>query len=198
MNETSSTRPRRARRWIVAAMIAVTTITASLVAGAPATAATYGAGTGQPGAVGTGVIVANGTEKPWTIYGHTFSASLRMPNLTIYRSAATSGAQSVGITYRLMRWDGYRWVAAHTTQMYTATIAAGQSAVSIDQGIRLVASYSGHYYMEVDVVWAIPGYSLGGRRILFNQPGDFRCFNVSGGQNSGMCAVYNAGYVLVS
>ena len=189
---------RRTFRTIATAMVAAAAIAIPLIAAPAASASQYGNQFGRPGAVYTGTVLANGSKTPLTTFGTGVWASLRVPALTIYRSPGAAGTQVAGYQYHVKRWDGARWVTHSTSQLHTVQIGANQSGVTVDPGYRMATTLTGHYYIEVGVTWATPnGISLGGIRLFFNQARDYSCFSFGTGRDSGSCAVYNAGYVLL-
>ena len=152
----------------------ITTLAALLVA--PSADAYTHSSTGSPGRV-TAYRV-QGTHYPvWTPYGTSWSPGLRTPGPTVYRSPATTGAQTVVVIIQVKRWDGYAWRnVQQRTREYT--IWTGQSGIRTgDWDLIPTALNRGQWTVSMAIVWGrrSTGAGLGTRTIYMNQQGDYEC-----------------------
>ena len=112
---------RLLRRCLGAVMITTIGVGAALTAGAaPASAWSYGASTGTPGAVTVPVIYVGDLAYGYTLYGNT--------PVTAYRVAGTTGIQTVTVAYQVQRFVNGQWVLGAQT-ILNRTMAANQSSV---------------------------------------------------------------------
>lgn len=193
-----STKGRMLRIIAAIAIGATVAMGALFGVGQSADAATYGGYSGRPGAVGALKVVAHPSQERASIYGNNLPAQIRMPGLTVYRSAASTGTQHVSVAHRVFQWNGARWVLWTTTNWNSATIPAGSSWVNVNPDVY-VQPGSGYYYVESLVWWYVGGVAVGSQTFMHNAASDYTCMPYQSGMRvRGICSPMSNGYVLIS
>lgn len=173
--------PGRRLRPLAATVVALTTLLALVGLGAPsASAASYAGGYWSPGHVwtapisGRGHITSSGAVKP----------GLRFPSMTVSRSPATSGQQTVQYDHHVYEWVSGAW-RQRGVQPGAVVVPAGYGSnrtfahlYQLPQLGDSVNGYgTGYWYVVTNFRWydAASGRQLGGRTVDFNSSADYAC-----------------------
>lgn len=188
MNTNQLRRSTTSVRRLVLAVLLVVAATLGIVA-PQASAYTNGGTIGTPGQAVVYQVIGTHFSVPCGPYA-CFQPGLTINGSYIYRSPATTGAQTVTVNTQVRRWNGIGWVL-QTQRTQSLSIPAGYGAVRFGQW-NVIPTAAGAMYVQHAIVWSDPyGRVLGGRSIVMNTAGDYVCQTRLRG-----CTAY-AGFVTV-
>jgi hypothetical protein len=171
---------RRRLRPLSAVLVALATVLAFVGLGTSnASAAVYDYSVGSPGHVWTAPVVGRGhiTSSGSVVPG------LRLPSLTVSRSGATTGQQTVVAEHRIHEYVGGQW-RLRSTLRSTVVIPAGLASNSTLNHVLSLPQFNdslngygtGYWTVWTNVTWHDAfGRGLGGRTVNFNTSGDYAC-----------------------
>lgn len=139
---------------------------------APTKSFTY-TGSGRPG--GLTVYRVQGTHlRPCGAWYCAWNPVVSIPGPMIYRSPATSGAQSVLVRYVVQRWDSsFGWSNLIVKDQFDS-IWAGHPSTRVPQQ-TWYPTKAGYLRVFMIFAWASGGTSLGGRTVSMVHQGDYEC-----------------------
>ena len=160
-----NTKTRTALLALIVAMLL------SFASTSPASAAVAQNRTGYTGGVtlngamtiGQDQMIYNGTCCSYVLKRFTNAGFTARP------TTAFNGNQTISATYRLMRWDGSRWVIERQTGTYSGTVAPGGSlrfpSVTLE-GPNRTGQFA--YRIGITIVWSrtYAGTTLGGENVV--------------------------------
>jgi hypothetical protein len=172
--------PTTSRVWIrrVAGLATTFVLAIAMALGlaAPASATSWVASAGRPGPVAP--VVAQGVTTYYRVPGALYGSQVRAIQVNgprVYRSPATSGAQTVTYTFNISRWTGSTWVVVAQGWSSSATIPQGVSSVAFAAQI-VRTSVVGYYRVMMGFGWrSANGATVGTSILQYSQAGDYQC-----------------------